>query len=249
MRVKRHPVNIVNINPYEPMFHKSILFLKMAVIDWAPFSVPLQRRIQTLAVILIVHSFLFGHIFGCLLFAILLIIPVTTTFALLYLGWTYIINYNRPSRGGRLVQWCRKHKVWKYFCDFFPIDLIKTADLDPNENYIFGYHPHGIIGLGAIGNFCGDGTGFSSKFPGITPHLLTLAGNMSFPFTRDYFMSFGVCTVDKASIEYILQRMGKGQAAVIVVGGAAESLDAHPGNFRLTLKNRKGFAKDRKSVV
>lgn len=215
----------------------------MAVIDWAPVNIPFQRRLQTLTVILIVHSFLFGHIFGVLLFLILLLIPLTSTIALIYLGWTYILNYNRPSRGGRLVEWCRKNRAWKYFCDYFPIDLIKTADLDPNENYIMGYHPHGIMGLGAIGNFCGDGTGFSTKFPGITPHLLTLAGNMSFPVTRDYIMSFGVCTVEKSSIEHILQRMGKGQAAVIVVGGAAESLDAHPGNFKLTLKNRKGFVK------
>lgn len=215
----------------------------MAVINWAPVNIPLERRFQTFAVMMIVHSFLFGHIFGCLLFAVLLLIPIVSTIALLYLGWTYIWHYGRPSRGGRLVQWCRDHRAWKYFCDFFPIDLIKTADLDPKDNYIFGYHPHGIMGLGAIGNFCGNGTGFSTKFPGITPHLLTLAGNMRFPLTRDYIMSFGVCTVEKSSVEYILQKMGSGHSAVIVVGGAAESLDAHPGNFRLTLKNRKGFVK------
>lgn len=27
--------------------------------------------------------------------------------------------------------------------DYFPIALVKTADLDPSKNYVFGYHPHG----------------------------------------------------------------------------------------------------------
>ena len=123
--------------------------------------------------------------------------------------------------------------MWKYFCEYFPIRLVKTADLDPEGNYIFGYHPHGIIGLGALGNFCGEATGFSVNFPGIHPHLLTLSVNFRFPFSRDYCMAFGVCSVDKDSIEYILQKMGPGHSVAIVVGGAAESLEARPGNFTL----------------
>ena len=216
---------------------------KMAPIEWAPVNIPLKRRIQTLAVILIVHSFLFGNIIGSAFLFLLLINPFTTLFAFLYLGWTYVLNYNQPSRGGRIISWFRHAEFWKYFCEYFPIRLIKTAELDPNENYIFGSHPHGIMSLGTIGNFGGEGTGFSEKFPGITPHILTLAGNMRFPFTRDYFMAFGVCSVEKKSIDYLLQKMRKGHAVVVVVGGAAESLEAHPGNFKLTLKNRKGFVK------
>lgn len=50
--------------------------------------------------------------------------------------------------------------------DYFPIELIKTADLKPEKNYIFCYHPHGVISLGAISNFATEATGFSEKFPG-----------------------------------------------------------------------------------
>ena len=114
--------------------------------------------------------------------------------------------------------------MWKYYCDYFPMHLIKTVDLDPKDNYIFAYHPHGIIGLGALGNFCGEATGFSEKFPGIHPHLLSLTMNFRFPFTRDFSMAFGACSVDKDSIDYILQKMGPGHSAAIVIGGAAESL-------------------------
>lgn len=37
--------------------------------------------------------------------------------------------------------------------------------------------------------------------------------------------------------------MGPGNGVMIVVGGAAESLNAHPGTNDLTLKKRMGFVK------
>lgn len=64
-----------------------------------------------------------------------------------------------------------------------------------------------------------------------------------FPFFRDLLMAFGLCDVSRESIEHILCKQGQGNVAIVVVGGAAESLDAHPGFYRLTLKNRKGFIK------
>ena len=35
--------------------------------------------------------------------------------------------------------------------------LVKTQDLPPDRRYVFGYHPHGIIGVGAIGSFATEG--------------------------------------------------------------------------------------------
>ena len=56
-------------------------------------------------------------------------------------------------------------------------------------------------------------------------------------------MSLGSCDVSKESITHITTKTGAGNAAIIVIGGAAESLEAYPGNATLTLKNRKGFIK------
>lgn len=64
-----------------------------------------------------------------------------------------------------------------------------------------------------------------------------------FPFWRDFVMAGGVCDVSKESIHHIVTKNGTGNAAVIAIGGAAESLDARPGSYTLTLKNRKGFAR------
>jgi 1-acyl-sn-glycerol-3-phosphate acyltransferase len=57
-------------------------------------------------------------------------------------------------------------------------------------------------------------------------------------------MGFGSAT--RESIEEILTKggndgKGQGQAVAIVVGGAAESLEAISGTFRTVIKNRKGF--------
>ena len=51
----------------------------------------------------------------------------------------------------------------------------------------------------------------------------------------------GAIEVSKESIEWALTREGTGNGIAIIVGGAAEALDAHPGSRRLKIKSRKGF--------
>ena len=57
------------------------------------------------------------------------------------------------------------------------------------------------------------------------------------------FLVIGLCDVSAQSISWILGKNGTGNAAAIVVGGAAEALEAHPGVYRICLKHRKGFVK------
>lgn len=74
---------------------------------------------------------------------------------------------------------------------FSSLQLVKTSELDPSRNYLFGFHPHGVLVAGAFGNFCTEATGFSQLFPGLTPHLLMLPFWFKVPFFRDYIMSGG----------------------------------------------------------
>lgn len=159
-----------------------------------------------------------------------------------------------PEKAGRKAQSVRNWKFWKLFASYFPISLVKTVELPSDRKYIFGYHPHGIIGMGAIANFATEATDFTEKFPGLNPHLLTLSTNFLIPFYRDLILSLGICSVSIKSCMSILrssnlqskdpsQNKGEGNCLVIVVGGAAESLSAHPGTADLTLKRRLGFIK------
>ena len=57
-------------------------------------------------------------------------------------------------------------------------------------------------------------------------------------------MLYGYIDCSKESIQYALTQQGKGRAVVLVVGGADEALEAHPGKSVLTLARRQGFVRE-----
>ncbi|NXK67662.1 MOGT2 acyltransferase, partial [Sylvietta virens] len=210
-------------------------------IEFAPRSVPLQRRLQTAAVVQWIFSFL--CLAQCCIAAfIALLFTRFWLVSVLYAAW-WLIDRETPRKGGRRINILRKCIVWRYMRDYFPITLMKTAELDPRRNYLVGFHPHGVLAAGAFLNFCTEASGFSTLFPGITPHLMMLTLWFRIPFFRDYAMSGGLISSDKESASYVLQKPEGGNLLAIIVGGAQEALDARPGSFALLLKNRKGFVR------
>jgi len=153
------------------------------------FDVPLERRLQTLAVFQWTLTFLYLGLF-CLLVSFFTFFSPLWFAILSYFAWFY---YDRatPERGGRRSEWVRNWKVWSHFRDYFPVTLHKTSDLLPTKNYLLIYHPHGIMCHGAFINFGTDATGFSKLFPGIRSTLLSLKYQFIFPFNRDYVMALG----------------------------------------------------------
>ncbi len=107
-----------------------------------------------------------------------------------YCCWLFIDRHT-DSQGGRWSDWFRRCSIWTQWVQYFPLALVKTADLDSNRNYIFGYHPHGVRFLGALGNFGTDATHFSTLFPNIRPHLMLLRMQFFNPFTRDLLLGLG----------------------------------------------------------
>ena len=165
---------------------------KFMGINFAPLFIPLERRLQTLMVLYFTSTFTILP-FLCVLLLIALLYTPLFCVVPAYLAWIVydVTVLKTSSRGGRRVEWLRHHKMWHYFRDYFPCKLIKTYDLDPDRNYIMGYHPHGIIGCGAIANFASEATGFSEKFKRIKPHLLTLKANFQFPILRGNTLYMG----------------------------------------------------------
>jgi len=163
---------------------------------------------------------------------------------LAYLAWIVFDCFilRRPSRGGRRSDWFRSMRLWTHFRDYFPVRLQKTTDLDPSRTYVFGYHPHGIIGLGAFCNFMTNATSIDSTFPGVRLTLLGLRTVTMIPFSRELVLWGGLCDVSRDSCLHLLGQ-GPGNAILIIVGGAREALDAQPGTMSLTLANRKGFVR------
>jgi hypothetical protein len=205
------------------------------------FHIPLHRRLQTLAVLQWGVTFLYLGL-ACLVIFILLLFTPLFFVPLAYAAW-FIYDFRTPEQGGRRWEWVRNWKIWSYYRDYFPAAIHSTATLDPMKNYLLVYHPHGILVHGAFINFGTNATSFSRKFPGIRPTLLSLQYQFLFPFNREYAMALGVCPCSRRSIDWLFTQQGKGNAVVLVVGGAMEALEARPGSFTLTVKNRKGFAR------
>ncbi|XP_058679002.1 2-acylglycerol O-acyltransferase 2-like [Ammospiza caudacuta] len=212
----------------------------MVLPEFAPLRLPLRRRLQTLAVLQWVCSFLLLGQLCTLLFVLALRGPLWLP-ALLYGLWL-LADRDTPRRGGRPSAWVRAWPVWHHFRDYFPISLIRTVPLDPGRNYVFGFHPHGVLAAGAFGNFCTEATGFGRLFPGLRPRLLTLPCWFRLPLFREYAMAGGLVSSEASSLEHLLAGPG-GLVAVIALGGPPEALEARPGALRLQLLRRTGFVR------
>jgi len=152
------------------------------------------------------------------------------------------VYFRTAYLGGKHWEKWRRYKCWNYFRDYFPMSLVKTANLDPDKNYVFGYHPHGVISMGMFSNFLTEATGFSEHFPGIKMHVMALNTVVRIPFSREMLMWCGTCSANKESCEYVLSKPA-GNGILIAVGGAQEALDAHPKTLTLTISSRFGFVK------
>uniref|UniRef100_A0A672MZR0 Acyltransferase n=1 Tax=Sinocyclocheilus grahami TaxID=75366 RepID=A0A672MZR0_SINGR len=197
-----------------------------------------KELIEDISVLQWVFSFLFLGV-ACLLLMIYLMFTSLWLIPTLYFSWQ-IYDWHTPERGGRRTKFVRNWKVWKHYRDYFPVKLVKTAELNPSKNYIMGCHPHGIMCVGAFSCFSTYHNGFAETFPGIYPVLAILAGLFRLPLFREYILSAGLLPVSKESLDFLLSRTGVGNAVVIIIGGAEESLTSSPGVNTVVMKHRKG---------
>lgn len=131
--------------------------MKVLGVELAPLFIPTERRLQTLAVVHYTYIFLFMG-FGIVFLFIYLLITDYYYIPLLYFLWYY---YDRhvSEQGGRRSNWLRHWSIFRYFADYFPITLVKTAELHPSKNYILGCHPHGIMCHSHFCNLATEGSG------------------------------------------------------------------------------------------
>lgn len=89
-------------------------------VEWAPWNVPLKRRLQMAAVL-----FWISLLFLCLsTFAYCLMFPIFWPLLIAYV--TFIYFDKAPEKGGRRFEWARRLPIWRYFADYYPIQLIKV---------------------------------------------------------------------------------------------------------------------------
>lgn len=209
-------------------------------IQWAPLNIPISRRLQTLAAFGWICLPLFGEGLTIYLY-IKLLYSSYWWLALLYAVWM-LNDVEICQKGGRTCEWVRNWSWWRYYCDYFPLKLVKTTELDPSRNYLFACFPHGLLCAGAYGSFATNALGFYKLFPGMSCNLIILAGHFMVPLFREYLLSLGMCSSSRESLRCLLDtKQHRGKCVALMIGGAAEALDSHPGEYKIILSRRQGF--------
>ncbi|XP_004587246.1 2-acylglycerol O-acyltransferase 3-like [Ochotona princeps] len=198
-----------------------------------------KRRLEALGALHYVLAFWLLAPFSIVLFIYMLFTRLWFL-TVLYLMWIYL-DRDTPSQGGRRNDSTRHWEIWKHQRDYFPIKLVKTAELPPNQNYVLGAHPHGIMTTAPFCNILTECNSFSRRFPGLQPWIATLAGIFYIPVFRDYIMLIGLRPASRHSLDFVLSQPQMGKAVVITIGGVREALYTAPGRHCLKLLNRKGF--------
>jgi len=90
-----------------------------------------------------------------------------------------------------LTKMARNNVFWRYFCNYFPLKLVKTVDLDPKKSYLFVSVPHGILSIGIFGSFASDVLDCKKLFPGLEIRAITLDQHFKIPIFREYPYSLG----------------------------------------------------------
>jgi 2-acylglycerol O-acyltransferase 2 len=173
-------------------------------IRFAPLNVPLQRRLQTLIVLF--HTLCIA--LSVSVFFFLCAIPIFWPLLIPYMIYCMTSTASTSGTLSHRSDFLRSLPIWSLFASYFPARLHRTQELPPTRKYIFGYHPHGILSLGAFGAFATEALGFSQLFPGIRNTLLTLDSNFRIPIYRDYALAMGVASVSKESCENLLSKGG-----------------------------------------
>lgn len=118
----------------------------------------------------------------------------------------------------------------------------EDAKLDPNRQYIFCLHPHGIHPMPLI-QFCTPGSELDKRFPGLVgPKLTGIAATVLFkiPVVREAFFHMGYIDASRKVCSAALEQ---GQSLYIVPGGEEESMWTQQGKDIVVLKHRKGFVR------
>ncbi len=90
------------------------------------FGTSPERRWQTVAVLFFVSLLpLVAVAYGMALFFVFL--PFTTLPMIGYLAWAW--HFDKSPSNGERTPILRSWSLWKYFAAYFPVRLVKTADL------------------------------------------------------------------------------------------------------------------------
>ena len=142
-------------------------------------------------------------------------------------GVTYLGNPDRSSKR-KDERWVERTQLWDTICEYFAGRVLLSESLesmvhknegpaDAANQYLLGYHPHGIIPSGMVwGMRCAE---WREKLPNLKVTGLTASVMHYVPLMRDLLHWTGIREVSRRTL---LSTLDEGHSPVVVVGGQAE---------------------------
>jgi len=120
---------------------------------------------------------------------------------------------------------------------YFSGQVIKTADIDPTKQYIFGYHPHGILPIASMWSSTAwkEVVGSHECTTLISSHLFRV------PIARDFLAAVGAREVSRVAFNTALNQ---GKSVILVPGGVKEMRYSDSQTEEIAIcVSHKGFAR------
>ncbi|CAK4677786.1 hypothetical protein AeMF1_001047 [Aphanomyces euteiches] len=166
---------------------------------------------------------------------------VSVALLVLYLPVYFNKAHLKLTAGEGSMSWdaFRTSSLWKMLCSYMGVELIREAELDSAKQYVFGYHPHGILILSRVSTYAGN---FEKLFPGIDSRTLAATPMFYVPMSRELSLALTAVDASRKNAERILQK----KFSVIVYPGGSKEIfltDPNSKETTLVLNDRLGFIK------
>ena len=208
--------------------------------------------IEELSVIYYLGMYVFAFTWPMVLVLFFLLIPSSTIpfFISLWMCYFLFIYLDRhtSTTGGR----ARNHWALSLFPQtlhhvrYFPLKVVKTAELPPTTNYLVGLHPHCPWTINGMHSLSDENPLANELFPNVSRQLVTKPSFFWVPWSREYTLFKGLISCNRTSMEYVLKKPpsgGKSKALMVFVGGGREAYYAAPRSMKVILKRQHGFVR------
>nr|ATB53146.1 diacylglycerol acyltransferase [Nannochloropsis oceanica strain IMET1] len=206
-----------------------------AGIDFSTPAHPTMQFVDFIITFLLVH---YIQVFYSLVFLFIYLVKHGHRWPY-FLAAIYAPSYFIPLQrlGGWPFKGFMRRPFWRCVQRTLALQVEREVELSPDEQYIFGWHPHGIL---LLSRFAIYGGLWEKLFPGI--HFKTLAASPLFwiPPIREVSILLGGVDAGRASAARALT---DGYSVSLYPGGSKEiyTTDPYTPETTLVLKIRKGF--------
>lgn len=139
------------------------------------------------------------------------------------------------KKTGRPWDGFRVSRLWRLLHSYFPLRAIRTTPLDASRQYIFGWHPHGILVLSRIFTYGGV---WEHLFPNLDFRVLGATPMFFVPFCRDICLWMRAVDASRRTTEHNLKQ---GKHIIVYPGGSKEIFETDGSKKETVVYVRTGF--------